>query len=88
MMLSCKEVLEALSSYIDEDLRKEVAAEMQKHIGLCSHCRAEFDTLTLTIRLYRHEPAPEVPADCHNRLVKVLEIEKLKHRQDTPSSGS
>ena len=87
-MMSCKEVLEAISSYIDEDLRKEIAAEMNKHIGLCSHCRAEFDTLTMTIRLYRHDLAPEVPADCHDRLVRVLEIEKMKRRQGPASSGS
>ncbi|HET9940354.1 MAG TPA: zf-HC2 domain-containing protein [Candidatus Eisenbacteria bacterium] len=77
-MMTCKEVLESLSGYLDEDLKQEVAVEMKKHIGLCTDCRAEFDTLTLTIKLYRHFETPSMPADCHDRLVKVLELEKLK----------
>ena len=51
-MMTCKEVLESLSSYLDEELKQEVAVEMRKHIGMCSDCRAEFDTLTMTIKLY------------------------------------
>lgn len=77
-MMSCKEVLESISSYLDEELKEEIAVEMHKHIGKCSDCRAEFDTLTMTIKLYRHFDAPSMPADCHDRLVKVLELEKLK----------
>lgn len=77
-MMTCKEVLESLSGYLDEDLKQEVVVEMKKHIGLCTDCRAEFDTLTMTIKLYRHFDAPSMPADCHDRLVKVLELEKLK----------
>jgi predicted anti-sigma-YlaC factor YlaD len=88
-MMTCKEVLEALSSLIDDDVRNEVAEEIKKHIGHCSDCRAEFDTLTMTIKLYRHNPQPAMPAECHDRLVKVLEIEKLRGRTGTnPSSSS
>ena len=87
-MMTCREVLEALSSYIDEDLRQEIAAEMHRHIGNCSDCRAEFDTLTLTIKLYRHNQAPSMPAECHDRLVKVLELEKMKQRPDRKPSGA
>jgi len=77
-MMTCKEVLESLSGYMDEELKQEVAVEMKKHIGLCTDCRAEFDTLTMTIKLYRHFETPQMSADCHDRLVKVLELEKLK----------
>ena len=87
-MMTCKEVLEALSSYLDEELRQEIATEMKRHIGNCSDCRAEFDTLSFTIRLYHHDPRPTMPADCHDRLIKVLELEKLKQRSGTESSGS
>jgi anti-sigma factor RsiW len=62
-MMTCKEVLESLSGYLDEDLKQEVVVEMKKHIGLCTDCRAEFDTLTMTIKLYRHFDAPSMPAD-------------------------
>ncbi len=87
-MMTCKEVLESLSSYLDEDLKQEVAVEMHKHIGLCSDCRAEFDTLTMTIKLYRRMDTPPMPAACHERLVKVLEIEKMRKKGGPPTPGA
>lgn len=82
-MMTCKEVLESLSSYVDADMKQEVAAEMKKHIGMCSDCRAEFDSLTMTIKLYHHSEKPAMPSECHDRLIKVLEIERLKSKQES-----
>ena len=87
-MMTCKEVLDSLSEYLDEDLKHEVVEEMHKHIGVCSDCRAEFDTLTMTVKLYRHYEQPEMPASCHDRLVKTLELEKMKSKSGQSSSGS
>ena len=87
-MMSCKEVLESLSAYFDEDLKQEVAVEMHRHIGMCSDCRAEFDTLTMTIKLYRHLDVPQMPPSCHDRLVKVLELEKMRLKRGEPNPGS
>jgi len=77
-MMTCREVLDSISSLIDEDLKQEVLQEMRRHIHVCSDCRAEFDSMTMTIKLYRHEMKPEVSTDCHDRLVKILELERLK----------
>lgn len=82
-MMTCKEVLDALSAYLDADLKSEVAAEMNKHIGMCSDCRAEFDSLTMTIKLYKHYEKPALPTDCHDRLIKTLELERLKSKRET-----
>lgn len=88
MMMTCKEVLESLSAYLDEDLKQEIVVEMRKHIGLCSDCRAEFDTLTMTIKLYRHLDEPQMPAACHDRLVKVLELEKMRKKSGRTTPGA
>jgi anti-sigma factor RsiW len=77
-MLTCQEVIDALSAYLDDDLREEVVAEIERHIELCDDCRAEFDTLNMTIKLYRGYGTAEMPKDCHDRLMKVLELEKIK----------
>lgn len=84
-MMTCKEVLDSLSSYIDEDLKQEVAQEMHKHIHVCSECRAHFDTINMTIKLYRHVETPSMPAGCHDRLVKVLELERMNAKSKTGS---
>jgi len=87
-MMTCREVLDSLSSFIDEDLKQEVLQEMHKHIHVCSDCRAQFDSMTMTIKLYRHEAKPEVPAECHDRLVKVLELERMKPPNPQGTKGS
>ena len=85
-MLTCKEVLDSLSDYLDADMKEELISEVKRHIGSCSDCRAEFDTLTMTLKLYKHEHAePTVmPVGCHDRLVKVLELEKLRSKGGPP----
>ena len=85
-MLTCKEVLDSLSDYLDADMKEEIVNEMKRHIGSCSDCRAEFDTLTMTLKLYKHENSnPKVvPVGAHDRLVKVLELEKLRSKGGQP----
>jgi predicted anti-sigma-YlaC factor YlaD len=85
-MLTCKEVLDSLSDYLDADMKEDLIGEMRRHIGSCSDCRAEFDSLTMTIKLYKHEHGlPKVmPVGCHDRLVKVLELEKLRSKGGEP----
>jgi predicted anti-sigma-YlaC factor YlaD len=80
-MMTCKEVLEKISPLLDEELKEEIVVEMKRHIGKCSDCRAEFDTMTMTLKLYRHSETPQMPAGCHDRLIKTLEIEKLRVKQ-------
>ena len=87
-MMTCKEVLESLSDYVDEDLKADVVEAMHQHIGVCTECRAEFVTLTMTIKLYRHYETPQMPAPCHERLVKILELEKMKKKSGQSTSGS
>jgi predicted anti-sigma-YlaC factor YlaD len=86
-MMTCKEVLDSLPEFLDEDLKADVVKEMHQHIGVCSECRAEFDTLTMTIKLYRHYETPEMPVSCHDRLVKVLELEKMRKASTSGSEG-
>ena len=80
-MMTCKEVLESISSYLDDDLKQEIVVEMKRHIGVCTDCRAEFDSMTMTLKLYRHSETPQMPAGCHDRLIKTLEIEKMRAKQ-------
>ena len=87
-MMTCREVLDSISSFIDEDVKKEVAQEMHKHFHVCGECRAQFDSLTMTIKLYRHVENPSMPAGCHDRLVKVLELERMGPKSVSDSQQS
>jgi predicted anti-sigma-YlaC factor YlaD len=87
-MMTCKEVLDSLSAYVDADMKDEVAAEMKKHIGMCSDCRAEFDSLTMTIKLYHHSDKTALPTGCHDRLIKILELERMKSAEEPPDTSA
>jgi predicted anti-sigma-YlaC factor YlaD len=80
-MMTCKEVLDSISPLLDDELKEEIVVEMKRHIGKCSDCRAEFDTMTMTLKLYQHSETPQMPAGCHDRLIKTLELEKMRVKQ-------
>lgn len=79
--MTCKEVLDSISNLLDDDLKQDIVDEMKLHIGKCSDCRAEFDSLTMTLKLYRHDETPQLPAGCHDRLIKILQFEKIREKQ-------
>ena len=71
--LSCQEVLEQLSEYLDEDLRAELCAEIESHLKACHHCKAEVDTIRLTIHLYRTDEVVPQPITLSDRLRAALD---------------
>ena len=71
--LTCQEVLDQLSDYLDEDARAELIQEVDGHLHECMHCRAEVDTLRRTILIYRCDERVELPAPLSEKLQQALE---------------
>lgn len=71
--LTCQEVLDQLSDYLDAEARAELVGEVEQHLGVCVHCRIEVDTLRRTILLYRQEERVVLPAHLNVRLSEALE---------------
>jgi predicted anti-sigma-YlaC factor YlaD len=80
--MKCKEMLAALSDFIDGDLEDRLCAEIEAHMRNCPDCEAMVDTLRKTVLLYRTYGQEEVPADVQSRLYAVLDLENAqeKHR--------
>ena len=72
-MLTCKQFLQELSDYLEENVDPEVRARLEKHISECPNCYVICDTTKKTIRIYKgmdpHPIAPEV----ESRLMAALE---------------
>ncbi len=79
--LSCQEVLEQLSEYLDEDVRAELCAEIESHLTACHHCRAEVDTIKLTIHLYRTDEVLPQPITLNDRLRAALDAAYREHEE-------
>ncbi len=76
----CQELKAQLPDYLDGELQSQVCAEIERHIQGCDNCRIMVDTLKKTITLYRDNGSARVPTDVHERLTRVLDLERLKEK--------
>ncbi|MFI5371018.1 MAG: anti-sigma factor family protein [Candidatus Eisenbacteria bacterium] len=70
--LSCEEVLEQLSDYLDEDARAELCEAIEQHLSRCHDCQVEVDTIKKTILLYQADRVVEMPVALSHRLESAL----------------
>lgn len=71
--LSCREILENLSAYIDAELDPSLCEEIEAHMKGCNPCIAFLNTLKKTVVLYRcRGEEREVPDEVHIDLHRFL----------------
>lgn len=76
---NCRELLGALSDYVDGELEETLCVELERHLAHCENCRVVVDTLRKTVYLYHVTARPEpVPDEIRQRLFKKLELDELK----------
>ncbi len=73
--MECREMLGALSDYIDDELEERLCAAIDAHLHDCPDCQVMVDTLNKTIVLYRTRGQSDLPPDVHARLYAVLDLE-------------
>ena len=71
--MSCREILDSLSEYIDAELDPSLCAEIEAHMDGCSPCVAFLNTLKKTVVLYKNcgddtEVPQQVTIDLHRFL--------------------
>jgi anti-sigma factor RsiW len=71
--LTCQEVLDQLSEYLDDDARAELVEGVDVHLGKCDHCRVEVDTLRRTIEIYRCDEKVVLPVKLSEKLQRALD---------------
>jgi RNA binding exosome subunit len=71
--LSCQEVLDQLSDYLEEDAAAELRTQIESHLNGCRHCHLEVDTLRRTIQLFRVDDAVGLPLELSEKLRAALE---------------
>ena len=72
--VTCHDLLDGLSDYLDGEASSELCAEIERHLAECHKCRVVVDTLRKTVTLYRQLPQPEMPAPVRERLYKRLDL--------------
>ena len=81
--ISCEELLQYLSDYIDNDLDEELTAVAQNHLGTCHNCRVVLDSTQQTIFLFQEQGQRMIPAQRRQRLFNQLQTAFLaKEREE------
>ena len=71
--LSCREILEKLSEYIDQEIDPSVCDEIEAHMAGCSPCIAFLNSLKKTVKLYNKTGEEvKVPEEAHKKLHAFL----------------
>jgi len=75
--LSCRQVLERLSDYLDDDLVREVRAAVEMHLRGCDGCARFGGEFRATVRALREhlQAAPTSSPGLAERLGRVLDGE-------------
>lgn len=63
MFMTCRELFERLSEYVDGELSQEICAEIQRHMEGCDPCVAFAKTLKKTADLCRRLPSQPIPPE-------------------------
>ncbi len=63
MTMTCRELFERLSEYVDGELSEEMCREIRQHMQDCDPCVAFANTLKKTADLCRRLPEQPLPAE-------------------------
>lgn len=69
-MLTCKEVVELVTDYLEGRMSLLERAGFHLHLGMCRHCRAYLRQMKLTIRTVGALPKESVPEPVMNELLQ------------------
>jgi len=72
-LLTCKQFLDELSDYLDEQTDAELRQKLENHINECPNCWVICDTTKKTIQIYKGMDPYPIPQDVHSRLMSALE---------------
>ena len=80
-MLTCKEFLQEISDFLDENVDEDLRQKLEAHISQCPNCFVILDTTKKTIQVYKGVDAQPIPAEVHNRLMRAVEKKATARRQ-------
>jgi predicted anti-sigma-YlaC factor YlaD len=77
-MLSCKELTELATDYLEENLRWRERIRVRVHLWMCRNCRTYVDQMRKVIELLRRLPAEPVSPELLQRL-----LPEFRQRRDS-----
>lgn len=85
-MLSCREVTEAASDYLEQELGSWARLQLRMHLAMCRHCRRYMRQLKAAIGLLRHISVEAASSGTEELLLGKLRTSRA-HASAATSSG-
>ncbi|MEP6976643.1 MAG: zf-HC2 domain-containing protein [Thermoleophilia bacterium] len=70
--LSCQEIVELVTDYLEGALEAEEHARVEQHLAGCTKCDAYLDQIRTTMRLVGRLDAASLPAETRHGLVEAF----------------
>ena len=71
-MLTCREVVELITDYIEDDLPPEDRRRVEEHLAICDGCTTYLEQMRETIRLTGMLTEDQIPEDQRLRLLEAF----------------
>jgi anti-sigma factor RsiW len=72
LTISCQEVVELVTDYLEGILDSDTAAEVEAHLGLCEGCNIYVQQMRATIRTLGRVPVDSLSPDAQADLVRAF----------------
>jgi predicted anti-sigma-YlaC factor YlaD len=78
-MLSCKEITELATDYLDKDLPWRKRLQVRAHLWMCAHCRRYMEQMRMVVELMRRLPAEPLPPQLLDKLLPRFREMRDRH---------
>jgi predicted anti-sigma-YlaC factor YlaD len=86
-MLTCRELTELITEYLEGRMSFWQRVQVQMHLGMCRHCRAYLRQMKATIQMLGKLPAEPIPPDIERELLRRFASLSPKDPEALPGSG-
>jgi predicted anti-sigma-YlaC factor YlaD len=87
-MFDCKEVIELLGDYLENDVAADLRADLESHLAQCQTCRVILDSTRKTIRIVTESRSFDVPEELSERIIAKIMNQIPPGSGGKSSSGS
>jgi hypothetical protein len=90
--VNCTDLLAKLNDYFEGDIDPSLMAEINEHLGCCSHCEVVVTTTRKTVNIYRGSQVYQLPDELADRMraaimqrcMKTGRLPDVEHTVATP----
>lgn len=72
LTVSCQEVVELVTDYLEGELEPDLTAEVEAHLRLCAGCAQYLDQMRATIRALGHVPVTSLSEAAQAQLLEAF----------------